>query len=190
MLISLLVGNVLAKKCLSDDNKYIGKSAAIQQEIQHYPNNPNVNITVSGTIRVIDGCTFTVEDFVFLPGFTDTLWYGRKNDDKTHAMIVSNTPVASSDNSSFTFTMTTTPGAEMSWDDMDTLVLFSRENKFEMAIAKLDFVSNNDSPVTSTPSNSSTSNIPASSDAHSIHLNLSTNGSFFLFVVCLCFLIM
>jgi hypothetical protein len=173
---SSVLSGTIATICNADDKQFVNQTAVLVQEANNYPNNINTRFHISGTIRVVDGCTFSVENFVFLPGYDDTLWYMRKNGDSNAAMIASYDLVSGSNGDTMTWKFTNVPGAEMSWYDLDTLVLFSRKEKFEMASAKFYFPNRPLFP--SFPASTTTS---AAATAHSTaaaaHAATSTNST-------------
>lgn len=138
-IVSLALSGALATVCNPKDYSRSAYTADLVQEANYFPNNTGVPLSISGSIRIVDGCTFVVDNFVFLPGFVDTLWYARSGNDTTHAMILSQTLVETSQYSTPTFNLTITPGAAISFYDFDTIVLFSRAANFEMAYATFNF---------------------------------------------------
>src|SRR5690349_5024585 len=80
-----------AWKCDLEDTRYLGQNATLAQTVPFYPIDPTTNVTilsnmtVSGTMRVVDACTFAIDNFVFLPGINgtiinDTFWYGIRDE--------------------------------------------------------------------------------------------------------------
>jgi len=130
----------LAAKCKSSDTLYNTLTAPLVQEAA-YMTNASEPITVAGTVSIVDGCTFKISNFTFLPGYGSVMWYGRKGTNGDTGVRVSDSIVSSANGAEQTFTLTQTTGSAVSFADFDVLSLFSVEKNFEFATASIDTAS-------------------------------------------------
>lgn len=127
---------VSAWKCEMDDMRYLGQNATLIQTMDVTPYNSTVNMTISGTMKVVDACTFMIENFVFQPEINETYWYGIRDETYDKGMI-SNDTVHASNGGSVNFSFVDYPIAR-GWDDIDTLILISRLDNTILARAELN----------------------------------------------------
>ncbi|KAJ3021679.1 hypothetical protein HKX48_008058 [Thoreauomyces humboldtii] len=126
--------------CVSSDMTYANQTASLVQEAL------TVNgtaYTVTGTVKIIDGCTFEVQNFINQPGYNDTLWYGRTGTNGSTGIrvwgtagSVNTTVQPYQDVTSPVYTLEyTVAGQSASWYDFDTLVLYAIDNSLVFATA-------------------------------------------------------
>ncbi|KAI9091790.1 hypothetical protein DFS34DRAFT_697235 [Phlyctochytrium arcticum] len=146
--LALSANTVDAKPCTKTDARFVGQKAVLRQGALAYPTNGT--FTVSGTAEVVDGCTFIIRDFRYTPALAGGVdWYGRRGNLGTSGISVAKGVEASTAGDSPIFTFVDTVGAAASWDDFDTLVLFSPTLNFELANAQFtSLVSNATSTAT------------------------------------------
>lgn len=137
----------VAWKCDLEDTRYLGQNATLVQAVSVYPVNPSMNVTVvgnmtiSGTMRVVDACTFAIDNFVFLPGLNgtisnDTFWYGIRDETYNKGKI-SDKAIEVTNGTTVLFSFVDAPVAR-SWDDIDTLVLYSEKSAVALAYSHLN----------------------------------------------------
>lgn len=192
MLATLAATTVSAWKCEMDDMRYIGQVATLVPSVQTHPGNETLNMTISGSLSVTDACNFVIQNFTFTPYVNETYWYGIRDVTYNKGMI-SNDTVFESNGTIAPFRFVDYPIAR-GWDDVDTLVLFSRTFNIELARATLNLteiqrIRNNTVPVdptdtTTTPSPSST----PSSNSGSTVISFSSKTSIY-FVLLSTFLV-
>lgn len=96
----------------------------------------NSPITISGSVDVVDGCTFAVTNFRFL-GAGETYWYGAKKG-ATDGILLTEDFVYSGDvASNRTYKFRTTAGAEASYYDFSQFRLFEKYTNTLIAVADL-----------------------------------------------------
>ena len=127
---------VSAWKCDLEDSRYLGQTATLVQAIDVSPFNSTVNMTISGTMKVVDACSFSINNFIYTPELNDTFWYGIRDETYNKGMI-SNDTVHAMNSETGIYTFSDYPIAR-SWDDIDTLVLFSKSANLPIAYAKLN----------------------------------------------------
>ncbi|KAJ3023633.1 hypothetical protein HKX48_002182 [Thoreauomyces humboldtii] len=143
-----------ASNCSTSDVTYVNVTAPLVQ-IAQYVDNSTDTFSVFGTVRILDGCTFVVDTFVFLPGYTDTLWYGIGSN-RTASMHVWGTAGTSStvqsgvNAESANYTL----GSGIAWSDIDTLILFAPATGLVIASASFPSLVHN---ATTTAQGTSTS---------------------------------
>lgn len=126
----VLASFVSSEQCVKEDTRYVGRVAKMEQVFV------DGNMTISGFAKIVDGCTFSVENFTFLPGSNDTVWYGRKDGDYNIGQRISTESFVSyNESEQVEFTLS----SNVSLYDFDTMVLYSREYEVQMAYAKFDF---------------------------------------------------
>ncbi|KAJ3188943.1 hypothetical protein HDU85_004659 [Gaertneriomyces sp. JEL0708] len=120
---------------LDEDTKlFKGLTAPLVQVASHYPDRPDHKLQISGTVEILDGCNFIVRNFTYFPQYDARVdWFGRWGDD-TNAIRVSE-PVGVSYLQDSPVTKLTGDGAGASFNDFDTLVLFSNERRFVLGTA-------------------------------------------------------
>ena len=141
------------------ESKYSGTSTKL---LQTGDKMNGTDLNVSGTVTVINGCSFSVAKFTYLPGSNDTAWYGRLNGEFTVSFPVSDTIVpAMKGSTSPTYTL----DPSITWDKLDTLILYSRDNKLQVGYARFNFAENANATVTTTSSATSTATATSTSAA-------------------------
>ncbi|CAG8683794.1 14648_t:CDS:2 [Funneliformis caledonium] len=105
--------------------------------LQQLKNNfRGLNVTVSGTVSIIDGCTFEVTGFTYSFAATGTYWFGSNyTDPNAEAMLVSPTPVGQYQSAqSIKFKLT----PSITFNDFNVLNLYSIDEKavFGQAVLK------------------------------------------------------
>ena len=165
--VAFLSSVVSSWKCDLEDTRYLGQTANLTQAVTVSPDNSTVNMTISGTMRVVNACTFVIDNFVFLPGVNDTYWYGLRDEVDNKGMI-SNTTVVASNGTMETFSFVDAPIAR-GWDDVDTLILYSNKTNTALAYARLNLTEIYKIRNSTTPTNgngtSSTSSMSLSTAA-------------------------
>lgn len=170
---------VSAWKCELDDVRYNGQNATLIQAIDVSPFNSTMNVTISGTMKVTDACSFTIENFVFQPEMNETFWYGIRDETYNKGMI-SNDSVVPHNGETATYSFVDFPIAR-GWDDIDTLVLFSRSANVALAYAKLNLTEvwkiRNTTVPTSTDGSVPTSTSTATAIPNSSNSSSSSSSS-------------
>ncbi|KAI9101756.1 hypothetical protein DFS34DRAFT_611343 [Phlyctochytrium arcticum] len=123
-----------AKVCNKADTKFVGKTATLKASAQQLPG--GYPLTVSGTAQIVDGCTFMVQNYIFLPGTGAAVWYGRRGNDGKTGVGLTDGVVSAYNNMNVTFPLKVVAGAEVSFEDFDTLVLFDSRDNLELATAQ------------------------------------------------------
>ncbi|KNC97373.1 uncharacterized protein SPPG_07300 [Spizellomyces punctatus DAOM BR117] len=158
LLAAATFSTISAKPCNVADTKYVGQKAVLKQVAASLPNQPAAVFQISGTAEILDGCNFIVRNFTFLPGYAGSVWLGRRPGDQMAKGVAENV-VASNNLDSQKFTLRSVPGSEISFDEFDTLVLFSTIDNFEMATAQF--------PGLAAPNATSTGSSPSATEAAS-----------------------
>lgn len=160
--IALLAVAAAATPCSKTDTRFVGQKATLTQSAKVFNNQ---TFTVGGTVEITDGCSFVVRNFTYSPEFPGTAWYGRRGNNGASGIRVAQEAVTGNNGTdSGTFNMVATVGAESSFNDFDTFVLFVPTSNYELAIAQFPaLVSNTTSTVASTTTMVSTVRATATS---------------------------
>uniref|UniRef100_A0A1D1XTB4 Translation initiation factor IF-2 n=1 Tax=Anthurium amnicola TaxID=1678845 RepID=A0A1D1XTB4_9ARAE len=138
-------------------------------------------VSVSGTVTITDGCTFTVNGFTYSTAAPNTYWMGSNSTDPNSTkIVVCNIPVGqfvSQAAKSFTLSPT------VSFDDFDVLDLYSYDEKavFAQAVLKTP-----PSPTTTTQSaassttKSNANRLPMSSNIMAVIICALVTFSYFI----------
>ncbi|KAJ3251047.1 hypothetical protein HK103_002912 [Boothiomyces macroporosus] len=161
ILLSTLAASVSAYSLCNPTN-YPYKGQTVSVPIQPAAaavivNQITVPVTVSGNIKVIDGCTFAVSNLAFSgPSFIQ--FVGRLNSDTTGAKAVLLTsalvPATIMTNAQYTFVQTA--GNWVSYNDFDIIELFDPASKSVIGVANMPA-----KPVVTTSAAASTSRTTA-----------------------------
>ncbi|CAG8472718.1 6926_t:CDS:2 [Ambispora leptoticha] len=121
---------VSATQC--DPNVFNATSAPLQQIAN---TSMSYNITINGTVVVTDGCTFTVQNFVYYYAAPLSFWYGSNDTNPTSpAVAISNMTVTQSFvPSSIAFKLDN----QFSFSDFSVLKLISTQENYVIAFAQL-----------------------------------------------------
>jgi hypothetical protein len=96
-----------------------------------------VELKLSGNFTVIDGCTFSLQNFTFLNSPPLVYWYGMKKGNEATSRRLSEAVVVEQNAvSSVNFTLSSIVGRETSWDDVNWVRLFSESAA--QVIAEID----------------------------------------------------
>jgi len=109
------------------DSAYGGRSAGIIQA--------GGNGTISGTIKVIDGCSFEVDNFFYTSVANETVWYGRLNGNYSVGARISDAVISTANNVTVVYELL----PSVRWDDLDTLIMYSTGDRMQVAYARFDF---------------------------------------------------
>lgn len=142
------------------DSKYSGSQAKL---VQTGDKMNGTALNVDGIITIVDGCAFKVSNFTYLPGSDNTRWYGRVNGNFTVSFPVSDDVVPPTTNGSVDMSFNLNPS--ITWDQLDTLILYSLSDKLQVGYARFNFAQNLNSTTTSStvaPTSTSTSSMPTS----------------------------
>ncbi|CAM6054316.1 unnamed protein product [Sphagnum tenellum] len=192
-IVASIASVVSATACNSTDSSYNGISAPI---VQTFSDNTIIaNMTISGTVSIVDGCNFAVKNFTYLPGSNDTVWYGRLNGNYTVGKQASPVVFTRFNNSDVLFTFTN----GVSWNDMDSLVLYSNSLSMQMAYASFNLprpttsttastsatsTATTGSTVSATATSSTTStSVPDQSSGASVNMRMVTADAYLMGIV-------
>ncbi|KAI8827125.1 uncharacterized protein EV422DRAFT_512755 [Fimicolochytrium jonesii] len=151
---------------------YAGQKANLVPAASFTPSNEALH--VSGTVEILDSCTFVVRNFVFTPGLADTLWYGRVGTNVTSGRPIwgatgnVNTTVQYSngaDSQNYTLIGDETGWWNaQSWNDFDTIVLYGANNSYNYTMATVQFpalIKTTSTSIASSTSSSTTTSTKA-----------------------------
>lgn len=160
LFVSAAVLSTVSTVSATCDSKYSGSQAKL---VQTGDKMNGTALNVDGTITIVDGCAFKVSNFTYLPGSDNTRWYGRVNGNFTVSFPVSDDVVPPTTNGSVDMSFNLNPS--ITWDQLDTLILYSLSDKLQAGYARFNFAQNLNSTTTSStvaPTSTSTSSMPAS----------------------------
>jgi hypothetical protein len=117
-----LLSIVSAEPCHADDDTHKGVTAKWVVI--------NKNYTVAGTVRILDGCSFTVEDFTLLPAAINTYIYGSPSTNSKIGFRINSDAVGAYNGGSPIFNLTGENGLKQSttmhsWKEINALKIFS-----------------------------------------------------------------
>ncbi|CAG8441218.1 1590_t:CDS:2 [Ambispora gerdemannii] len=134
VLISLFLlenNNAVVSASQCDPSVFNSTSAPLKQ----VTNASSQSVTISGTVNIKDGCTFTVDKFIYFFAFPSSYWYGSNSIDP------GSVAVAISDTSVKQYDIATPVDFKLkdgsSFSDFSVLKLITTQNDFVIAYAEL-----------------------------------------------------
>jgi hypothetical protein len=106
---------------------------------QRFPITPalsNSPITVSGQVTIIDGCKFSVQNFVFFNA-RESYWYGANKGTADGITLSDTVVIPSAFPANFTFDLTQRVGAQANFNGLNQLRLFERDSNVVVAMVDL-----------------------------------------------------
>ncbi|KAJ3156719.1 hypothetical protein HDU86_003943 [Geranomyces michiganensis] len=154
---------VNATICVQTDSRFNGNTGTLVQE-RFQVGNTTDQFSISGTAQVVDGCSFKITNFRFSPYAPNVVWYGRRGANAASGIRVwgsagSNTTTvqASDGTDSPSYALEyDVAGQSASWDDIDTLVLFSLDDNITLATVQIPALILNATSTTAATSASTT----------------------------------
>lgn len=131
--ITLLISSIsvaYATQCQPSDTTYRGVNAALINQVAKY--------SISGTVEVIDGCSFTIKEFTFYPPALETYFYGSSSLETSDGFRIVQDQVAAVNGLDRNFTLSglTSPQTH-SWSEFRVLKMFSEVDNSLLAYAVL-----------------------------------------------------
>ncbi|KAH6561720.1 hypothetical protein BASA50_000642 [Batrachochytrium salamandrivorans] len=93
-------------------------------------------LTVKGSIRIVDGCTFSAIDFQLI-GAVNAYWYGGAPNSNEGVTIVDAQVPASPTAANFTYTLTQVAGRQVNWSTFTIMRLLDRADNNLLATVQL-----------------------------------------------------
>ncbi|KAJ3223095.1 hypothetical protein HDU81_009401 [Chytriomyces hyalinus] len=123
-------------------------SAPLKQVAQYLISDPNKKLVCSGTLVVVDGCTFMVKGFTYTDS-NESAWFAGLGDDPDGVKLSADAPTASDNQDTKPFTLIRSIGASYTWRTITQVRLFEMTN--QQLICTVDLPSNGGSSANNAP---------------------------------------
>ncbi|KAI8830227.1 hypothetical protein BJ741DRAFT_620872 [Chytriomyces cf. hyalinus JEL632] len=111
-------------------------TAPLKQVAQYLISDPNKKLVCSGTLVVIDGCTFMIKGLTYTDS-NESAWFAGLGNDGEGIKLSADTPTASDNQDTKPFTLIRSIGASYSWKTINQVRLFEMTNQQLICTADL-----------------------------------------------------
>ncbi|KAJ3230468.1 hypothetical protein HDU78_008300 [Chytriomyces hyalinus] len=103
-------------------------TAPLKQVAQYLISDPNKKLICSGTLVVVDGCTFMIKGFTYTDS-NESAWFAGLGDDPEGVKLSADAPTASDNQDTKPFTLIRSIGASYTWKTITQVRLFEMTNQ-------------------------------------------------------------
>ncbi|KAJ3232570.1 hypothetical protein HDU78_006974 [Chytriomyces hyalinus] len=111
-------------------------TAPLKQVAQYLISDPNKKLVCSGTLVVIDGCTFMIKGLTYTDS-NESAWFAGLGNDGEGIKLSADAPTASDNQDTKPFTLIRSIGASYSWKTINQVRLFEMTNQQLICTADL-----------------------------------------------------
>ncbi|KAJ3248817.1 hypothetical protein HDU78_010271 [Chytriomyces hyalinus] len=129
-------------------------TAPLKQVAQYLISDPNKKLVCSGTLVVLDGCTFMIKGFTYTDS-NESAWFAGLGDDPDGVKLSADAPTASDNQDTKSFTLIRSIGASYTWKTITQVRLFEMTN--QQLICTVDLPSTGSSANNASPAQSAIS---------------------------------
>ena len=97
-----------------------------------------VFFNVSGSVTILNPCAFRIQNFTFSPLVPDTVWYGKVGGNYTIGNFASYWSILESQNDTLSYELVD----DVSFENIDTLIMYSRFYEVQLAYVQFPRISN------------------------------------------------
>ncbi|KAI8832087.1 hypothetical protein BJ741DRAFT_615265 [Chytriomyces cf. hyalinus JEL632] len=129
-------------------------TAPLKQVAQYLISDPNKKLVCSGTLVVVDGCTFMIKGFTYTDS-NESAWFAGLGDDPDGVKLSADAPTASDNQDTKSFTLIRSIGASYTWKTITQVRLFEMTN--QQLICTVDLPTTGSSANNASPAQSAIS---------------------------------